>query len=98
MKLPIIQSNVMCAVALVGGLSLAMSARATVPISDLPDFDNLPNFGLLGNNISSATASVNGNVGVSDGGTLNGAGFFTINGDFFAGNGATTIVPGTVTG
>lgn len=98
MKLTTIHRNTMRVLALVGGFSLATSAKATIPVSDLPDFDNLPNFGLLGNNLSSDTASVNGNVGVSDGGSLTGPGPFTVNGDLYVGDGATTSVPGTVTG
>lgn len=102
MKLPIFQTSALPIplmwMALIAGFSLAMSAKATVPVSSLPDFDNLPNFGQLGNNLSSATASVNGNVGVSDGGSLSGPGFFTINGNFSVGNGASVIIPSTVTG
>lgn len=98
MKLTTIHRNAMRVLALAGGLSVAISAKALTPVSALPDFDNLPNFAQLGNNLSSDTASVNGNVGVSDGGSLTGPGHFTINGDLFVGNGATTSVPSTVTG
>lgn len=98
MKRPTIQTNIAPVIALIAGLSLAMSAKATVPISDLPDFDNLPNFAQLGNNLRNAASTVNGNVGVSSGGSLTTTAFNTINGDLYVAEGASSSGPGTVTG
>src|SRR5215469_3601185 len=99
MKPTMIQTNTVRAITLLAGLSLATSAKATVPVSDLPDFDNLPNFAQLGNQLQYANNTINGNVGVSDGGTLlRNSINNTINGDLHVGNGATSTGGGTTTG
>lgn len=97
MKHPTIHKNAARVIAVVGGLSLAMSSRA-VPVSSLPDFDNLGNYAQLGNQLRNAASTVNGNVGVSDGGSLTTTAFNTINGNLYVGDGASTSGPGTVTG
>ena len=97
MKLSTIQTDTVRVVALMAGLSLAISARATVPISDLPDFDNLPNFAQLGNNIVVDGGTVNGNLGVSAGGDLSRTAPATINGDLYLAPGVANSGSGRVT-
>jgi len=84
--------------ALVAGFSLPMSSKATVPISSLPDFGNLTNFAELGNQLNESAVTINGNVGVSENGTLTLASPSTINGDVYVASGATFSRLGTVTG
>jgi hypothetical protein len=102
MKLATIQTNTLrpslTRVALITGFSLAISAKATIPTSDLPNFDGLPNFAQLGNQITEHNATVNGNVGVSSGGLLDLDNPGTINGNVFVSSGATFDQVGTVNG
>lgn len=102
MKLPIFRTNTprlpLMRMALIAGFSLAISAKATVPDTDLPDFDNLPNFSLLGNQLNAIDTTINGNAGVSENGLLNLEAPSTINGDVSIGNGATLTGPGQITG
>src|SRR5215469_10759790 len=102
MKHPIFQTNALrlplMPMALITGFCLAMSAKATIPVTDLPNFDGLPNFAQLGNQITEHNATVNGNVGVSSGGTLDLDNPGTINGNVFVANGATFDQVGTVNG
>src|SRR5215469_11309545 len=89
MKHPTIRTNTVRILALACGLSLAMSAKATLPTSDLPNFDNLPNFGELGNQLNESQATINGNVGVTENGKLNLPALSTIQGNVDVANGAT---------
>ena len=98
MKISIFQKNTVRAIALMAGLSLVTSSKATVPTSDLPDFDNLGNFGELGNQLDDSGVTVNGNVGVSSGGTLSMSSVSTINGDVYVGPGASFSGPSKVVG
>src|SRR5215469_18533770 len=102
MKLPINQSNALrllsIRMALITGFSVAISAKATVPATDLPNFDGLPNFAQLGNNITEHNATVNGNVGVSSGGLLDLDNPGTINGNVFQATGATFNETGHLNG
>src|SRR6516162_9776206 len=102
MKFPKIQTNTLCLpltrVALITAFSLSISAKATIPSSDLPSFDGLPNFAQLGNQITEHNATVNGNVGVSSGGLLDLDNPGTINGNVFVSSGATFDQVGTVNG
>lgn len=89
--------SLMCA-AVIAGFFLAVSAKATVPDSSLPSFDNLPNFAQLGNNLNENNGTIFGNVGVSDGGTISIGAPSTIEGNLFIATGATRSGPGAVTG
>lgn len=91
-------SNLLMRTALIAGFSVAISSKATVPTSDLPDFDNLPNFAQLGNDLNENDGDVYGNVGVSEGGTISIGAPSTINGDLYLATGATQSGPGAVTG
>ena len=97
MRLQTIQTNTVRVIA-IAGLSLAISSKATVPISDLPDFDNLDNFAQLGNQLNNGNDTINGNSGVSEGGLSTLASLSTINGNVYVGNGATFSNSGHVTG
>jgi hypothetical protein len=85
-------------IAVIAGSALAISSKATVPVSDLPSFDNLPNFAQLGNSIDVHNATVNGNVGVSSDGTLDLDTPGTINGNVFEATGATFDQAGNLNG
>ena len=102
MKLPAIQTNVprqtWMRLALISVFSLAISAKATIPAADLPNFDNLANFAQLGNQITEHNATVNGNVGVSSGGLLDLDNPGTINGNVFQATGATVDLAGDLNG
>lgn len=98
MKHPIIQIDTMRAITLAAGFFLTISAKATDPISDLPNFDGLSSFAELGNSIDVHNATVNGNEGVSSGGVLDLDTPGTINGNLFAASGASVTVDGNLNG
>ena len=79
-------------------LSLAMSTRATVPSSDLPDLGSLQNFVEFGNQQADSLATINGNVGLSRGGTLDFTAPATINGNLYLNTPVTFNDMGVITG
>lgn len=83
---------------LVACFSLAISTRATVPTSDLPNLDSLPNFAEFANQQVDDLATVNGDVGVSAGGMLDLTKPATINGNVDLNTTATLNQKGVITG
>lgn len=84
--------------ALLACFSLAISTRATVPVSSLPSLDGLTNFVAFGNQLSYSLSTINGNVGVSQGGLLNLMAPATIDGDVYLNTLAMLIHMGVITG
>ena len=83
---------------LVCWFSLAISAKATVPTSDLPDLGSLAGFTEFGNQQVDNLATINGNVGVSAGGMLDLMAPATINGNLSLASTATLNQMGVVNG
>ncbi|HUA66629.1 MAG TPA: hypothetical protein VME24_12325 [Alphaproteobacteria bacterium] len=77
---------------------LAISSKATVPLTDLPNLGALNNFIEFGNQQVDNLATINGNVGVSAGGMLQLNAPATINGDISLAYPVTLMQMGLVTG
>jgi len=78
-----------------------LQSSPAAPISALPNVSLLVPFAVFGNDVNNQNVTINGNVGISNGGTLIHAGPSTINGDLHLGIGATarqTRVAGIITG
>lgn len=73
-------------------------ASATISSTDLPDISLLSSYTEFGNSEVESLVTVNGNVGVSQGGTLNLMGPSAIDGNVYVSTGATFDHVGTVTG
>jgi hypothetical protein len=93
MKLLIFQTNTLrlplMRMALITSCSLAMSVKAQPPLTGFVEF---------GNQLSNNLSTVNGNVGVSAGGTFDLTTPSTVNGNVYTGTGATFNEMGLVTG
>lgn len=100
MKSPTIKSITvpLLRIALIAGSCLAISSKAEVPQSDLPNFDGLGNFAQLGNSITVHNATVNGNEGISSGGAFDLDTPGTVNGNLYQATGATATLAGTLNG
>ncbi len=83
---------------LIACFSLAISGKATVPLTDLPNLGPLSNFVEFGNQQVDKLATINGNVGVSAGGMLQLNAPATINGDISLAYPVTLMQVGLVTG
>lgn len=77
--------------ALIAGFSLAISSKATVPITELPVFGDLGNFTLFGGSINLQNVTVTGDVGVANGGSINRMAPGAIKGNLYLGVGATQM-------
>ena len=95
-------SSLVCAfirrLPLVACFSLAISARATVPSSELPDLGSLLNFVEFGNQQADSLATINGNVGLSRGGMLDFTAPATINGNLYLNTPVTVNDVGVING